>query len=356
MGFLDILTGGEENEQEQTNLNNTDLESTLPSTTSSPKTTEYDEKKKKYKEQISGDRDGFILHQGEIIETHTYDTIFSTSWNSDYEGMSSDGSISIPFHKDDLQYIYKGVRCLLKTKRFNNFDDKIEIDDSEGWLCFITDVTIDGNKLELSLSGFEKLLEQENVLSFNSVRRSVILSEIIKMAGLIPVIDTTGLADEIINWSTEKESKKDSDDGNVSVNADGSMTEEEVWNIASTYGYGGIGTNHDPQKAWEMMGTKTGLSPDCYDCTAWLYYVYNYKVGIPARDICYHSQYATSGSHHTIQLYRNGQWEDPSEYDLIHNYLGLIKSRDKSKDHICRGPPNNGNQPPYDKCPHSNNG
>lgn len=221
MGFLDILKGGEENEQEQTSSDNTSLTTTSTTTNSSTKNSEEDEAKKRYKEQISGDRDGFILHQGEIIETHTYDTIFSTSWNSDYEGMSSDGSISIPFHKDDLQYIYKGVRCLLKTKRFNNFDDKVEIDDSEGWLCFITDVTIDGNKLELSLSGFEKLLEQENILSFTNQRRSTILHEIIKMAGLEPVIDTTGLADEIINWSTEKKKGE----GNSSVGSIEQSTE-----------------------------------------------------------------------------------------------------------------------------------
>lgn len=175
--------------------------------------------REQYKERISGDRDGFVLHQGNILETHTYDTIFETSWNFDYEGMSSDGNITIPFHKEDLQYIYKGVRCLLKTQRFGYLDDDetIEIDDEDGYLCFITDVSISDNKLELSLSGYEKLLEQENILSFSGQRRSIILAEVIKMAGLEPIIDTTGLADEVINWSTEKESSnKDSDSvGNI---------------------------------------------------------------------------------------------------------------------------------------------
>jgi hypothetical protein len=178
------------------------------------------------------------------------------------------------------------------------------------------------------------------------------------MAGLVPVIDTTGLADNIIDWSTTKESSKDKegDSGSFSLSSDGSMTEEQVWEIARTFHYQGIGTNHDPQKAWDMIGTKKGASGDCYDITAWMYYVFNMKVGIPARDICYHSDYARSGSHHTIQLYRNGTWEDPSGYDGMTTNLKVIKSRDKSKDHISREPPNGGTIPPYKKCPHSSNG
>ncbi len=236
-----LLGGGEESqgEEQQSQLGSDELNmgSGDSSSTDSDEETEAEKEERefreRYAERISDDRDGFTLHQGEIIETHTYDTIFSTSWNSDYEGMSSDGSISIPFHKEDLKYIYKGVRCLLKTQRFpyDYNDDVIEIDDSEGYLCFITDVTISDNKLELSLCGFEKLLEEEEVLSFRGQRRSVILAEIIKMAGLVPVIDTTGLADNIIDWSTTKESSKDKegDSGSFSLSSDGSMTEEQVW-------------------------------------------------------------------------------------------------------------------------------
>ena len=225
MGLLDgILGGGEEQTQseeiEGLGVNESNIGIGLEDTSSSVDTTtnektEKDEEREKYLERTSSDRDGFVLHQGEILETHTYETIFNTSWNSDYEGMGSDGSITLPFHKEDLQYIYKGVRCLLKTQRFDNFteDEQIQIDDSDGYLCFITDVTINGTQLELSLCGYEKLLEQENILSFKQQRRSTILEEVIKMAGLVPVVDTTGLPDEIINWSTEKESKKDKDSG-----------------------------------------------------------------------------------------------------------------------------------------------
>ena len=238
MGFLGSLTGGLiGGEQETPTTDETQTPTTDETTTITDNAESLENKQKKkereeYLEKTSADREGFILHQGDIIETHTYDTIYSTSWNSDYEGMSSDGSITIPFHKEDLEYIYKGVRCLLKTKRFNNFDETIEIDDSEGYLCFITDVSISDGKLELSLSGFEKLLEQENILSFNGQRRSVILAEVIRMAGLEPVIDTTGLADEIINWSTEK--SKD-DDGGGSDSGGSIEQSDELNDTMDTY-------------------------------------------------------------------------------------------------------------------------
>lgn len=196
-------------------------ESVDEATTSDGESEESKRKKKEreaYLSRLDEGRAGFTLHQGDIIETHTYDRILNTSWSSDYEGMESSGSVTIPFHKDDLQYIYKGVRCLLKTGRFvhDANDGDIQIDDSEGYLCFITDVNISDNKLELSLNGYEKLLEQENILSFNNQRRSTILEEVIKMAGLVPVVDATGLPDELINWSTEKEKDKDGESGGAS--------------------------------------------------------------------------------------------------------------------------------------------
>ena len=227
MGFFKgIFTGNfneeEQQEQEQDPNAQTTEESSEESaspTTSSDEDSEEEKAKKKqreaYQSRSDSGRAGFTLHQGDIKETHTYDKIFSTSWSSDYEGMESSGSITIPFHKEDLQYIYKGVRCLLKTKRFKYDvnDEQIQIDDSEGYLCFITDVNISDNKLELSLNGYEKLLEQENILSFSNQRRSTILEEVIKMAGLVPVVDATGLPDELINWSTEQNSKEDEQSG-----------------------------------------------------------------------------------------------------------------------------------------------
>lgn len=339
-GGMDLLIGGED-------VAGAEQIDTTAVSSESEDEEEKDPKREAYLEKISDDRAGFILHQGEIIETHTYDTIFSTSWNSDYEGISSDGSISLPFHKDDLQYIYKGVRCLLKTKRFNNFDDKIEIDDSEGWLCFITDVSIDNNKLDLTLSGFEKLLEQENILSFTALRRSVILREVIKMAGLEPVIDTTGLPDEVINWSTEKQSDKENDQssGGYNVSGDGSWTEQMLDELAPQLKYAHLGSGHDPQKGYDIV-TKNKAG-DCYDVTAFAYYVYNFKIGIPCRDIV-GKGYGASGTHHVAMILKDGDWVFPSWYDKVTTNLKVTSGMKNGDYKVSREPPDSGgNIPAY---------
>ena len=341
-GMMDMLTGGG---TDATAITDTTSLPDTTSTSSSDEETKKDPKREAYLEKISGDRAGFVLHQGEILETHTYDTIYSTSWNCDYEGISSDGSISIPFHKDDLQYIYKGVRCLLKTKRFNNFDDKIEIDDSDGWLCFITDVNIDNDKLELSLSGFEKLLEQENILTFTALRRSVILREVIKMAGLVPVIDTDGLADEIINWSTEKQKDDENSGSGYGVGGDGTWTEQMLEELAPQLRYEHLGSGHDPQKGYDIVTeNKAG---DCYDVTAFAYYVYNFKIGIPCRDIV-GKGYGASGTHHVAMILKDGDWVFPSWYDKVTTNLKVTSGMKSGDYKVSREPPDSsGNIPSY---------
>lgn len=344
MPLLDLLTGGGE-QQDETNLPTMEMDSTLLEEPDTQTTTDSSKKEKEeYLKRTSDSRDGFILHQGEIKETHTYETIFDTSWNSDYEGMSSDGNITLPFHKDDLQYIYKGVRCLLKTKRFDNFDDKIEIDDNEGYLCFITDVNISGDKLELSLCGYEKLLEQENILSFQNQRRSTILEEIIKIAGLEPVIDTTGLADEIISWSTEKEDDTNSSSGDYSVSGDGSWTEEDLEALAPQLKYEHLGSQHDPQKGYDIV-TKNKAG-DCYDVTAFAYYVYNFKIGIPCRDIV-GKGYGASGTHHVAMIQKDGQWIFPSWYEKVTTNLKVTSGMKEGDYKVSREPPTNGQIPEY---------
>lgn len=233
----------------------------------------------------------------------------------------------------------------------------IRSDGDGGVYGFVTDVTHSQKGTELEVKDWGYCLEDNTKkLSFNNMLRSQIIEEVIKSYGLVPAVDFTGLKDDMISWTNVTGSGDGDSDGDYSVSGDGSMTESEAWEIAQTFNYAGIGTNHDPQKAWDMIKDKKGSSADCYDCTAWLYYVFNMKVGIPARDICYHSDYASSGSHHTIQLYKNGSWIDPPEYDNMTTNLKVIKSRNKSQDHVCRSPPSGGSIPPYDKCPHSNNG
>ena len=217
-------------------------------------------------------------------------------------------------------------------------------------LGFITDIQFTESGTEIDISGYGKLLEEEDQLTYTQTLRSEILEEVIKTAGLIPIVDFTDMEDDVIDWTSKSSSGSDD-----KSSGDGSMTYNEAWEIAQSFKYAHIGTGHDPKKAWEMIGTTKGHGADCYDATAWLYYVMNYKVGKEARDVC-NTGTGSSGSHHWIQLKENGQWVDPSEYSNMTGNLRIIHNR-SSQDHICRAPGGTADSPPaYSCCPYSHNG
>jgi hypothetical protein len=216
-----------------------------------------------------------------------------------------------------------------------------------GW---IVDETFTQEGTELSFNDSGKLLEQEDTLTYENMYRSKIIEEVIKTAGLIPIVDFTGLNDDVISWTSKSSSGK-SDDG--SANGDGSMTEQQAIEEFSKFSYGGYST-HDPSEAWKAyQGGQRSF--DCYGATAWWYHVLNFKVGITARDICYPSKYShVSGTHHTIQIKKNGEWVDPTNYYANGNSsLKIISSR--SQQQVCSPPPVNGKWPGYIKCQYSRN-
>lgn len=293
---------------------------------------------------------GITLHQGKILETYSFDDLFSVEYNKDYKGISGEGRVTLPYRKKDSKKIYKGVRCLLRVNRFKNLDKPKT--NYKTFLGFITDSKFTEKGLELTLSSFEKLLEQEAEVEFKKMHRSQIMTEIIKMAGLKPKVNFKGLRDDVIDYSSGSSNteKKESN------NSDGSMTEAEVEAIAITFHYAGIGTNHDPKKAWSMIGTKKGHNADCYDATAWLYYVYNFKVGIPARDVV-GKGYGSSGTHHCIQIKKNGEWIYPSLYSKITKNLKVTTAMKNGGYHVSREPPgSDGKIPPYKNNWYGNRG
>lgn len=60
------------------------------------------------------DDDGFTLHTGKILKTHTYKKMFSIEWDHDYTDSTGSGKLSFEYSKDYLKYFYKGVRLLVK--------------------------------------------------------------------------------------------------------------------------------------------------------------------------------------------------------------------------------------------------
>ena len=71
----------------------------------------------------------------------------------------------------------------------------------EVMLGFITEQTFNSKGVDLKISGMTKLLDKKYQFDFSQMKRSVIVEEIIKTAGLTPVVDFTGMADDVIDYS-----------------------------------------------------------------------------------------------------------------------------------------------------------
>ena len=260
-----------------------------------------------------GEDSGYTLHQGEILETHEYKTLYSVEWGKDYSEWSGEATVKLPYHKKDLEYLYKGVRCLLKVNRYpmgTDVDELARIDKEEydkilaevkqerkareeenknkekqtpsstdsdtdtesdepepanrvedeilpeydflvqhSFLCFITDVKFSMEGTELKLTAYEKLLEQEDQLAFTQMLRSDIIKEVIKTAGLHAKVDSTGLLDEVIDWTSVSASSEDDDDGGATGEAlfgeDCTDTNSMACKHGGGYGNTGTGENFD---------------------------------------------------------------------------------------------------------------
>ena len=178
--------------------------------TTEEETTEEEEEE----EEEDEDTKGFKLHQGEILETYYYGRFTELSSEHDYTDMNNNGSIKIP-EIIDLDRFYKGVRlCVRKTweeeGKTTNLEDLVET--LKG---FITEESFTEAGMDISISGMSKLLEQEYQFDFHQMKRSEIIREVIKTAGLKPVVNPEGLLDEVIDYTNIK-STGDSDSGDVS--------------------------------------------------------------------------------------------------------------------------------------------
>ena len=217
---------------------------------------------------------------------------------------------------------------------------------------FVTEVSHDSKGTEIEIKDWGYCLEENRIeLGFQNMPRSQIMEEVIKTYGLIPVVDLTDLNDDVISWNNQVSHASSSKTntgggGNLTANGDGSMTWEQCWEIAESWSYGGNGSGHDPELAWKNMGTKKNINADCYDATAWLYYVLNFKVGVPARDIVGGGN-AGSGTHHVIQVNKNGKWQFPEEYHSMTTNLRVTEAMYGGDFKVSREPPNGKNIPEY---------
>lgn len=174
-------------------------------------TTQDEEEEDTTEDEEDEDDEGFTLHQGEILETYYYDYFDELGFENDYEDISDTGSLKIP-EIIDLDRFYKGVRTrLCKTWEEPGGTTNAE-EMPEVFKGFITEETFSESGMELKLSGMTKLLEAEYQFSFTQMLRSKIIEEVIKTAGMIPVVDPEGLDDQVIDYTNVSSSDSDDDD------------------------------------------------------------------------------------------------------------------------------------------------
>ena len=173
---------------------------------------ETEEEEEEEEEEEDEETEGFKLHQGEILETYYYGDFLELSTEHDYEDISNTGSIKLP-EIIDLDRFYKGVRvCLRKTWEAEG--EQTQLDDLEEILkSFITEESFTQSGMSLSLSGMSKLLEQNYKFDFHQMKRSEIIKEVIKTAGLKPVVNPEGLNDEVIDFTNISKGKDDEEAG-----------------------------------------------------------------------------------------------------------------------------------------------
>lgn len=152
--------------------------------------------------------EGFQLLNGDTIQIDYYANMFSNSFEEDYEDISQKGNVSFP--EVDNKVFYKGKKVCLK-KVWENENEQLTWDDLEvALLGFITEQNYSQDTVELQLVGMTKLLDKEEKFDFQQMKMSEILKEMIETAGLKAEIDTTGLNDEVIDYSNISSSSDDS--------------------------------------------------------------------------------------------------------------------------------------------------
>ena len=208
----------------------TDFEHYEPYTPMSGEVDEEDLKKKKDEEEKKKEEEEeeeevteeeekpFDYQLGEILEEYYYGKFTGADYEYDYVDISSSLSISLPFLVDGKRF-YKGVQGQFFAEWFKN-KDNVTIDDiSLINRLFIEDLTFSEDGTSLSCKGADVLLDQEYQFDFHQMKRSKILEEMIKTAGLEPEVDPTGLIDDVIDY-TNINKGDDSDSGADSDSAD----------------------------------------------------------------------------------------------------------------------------------------
>ena len=308
------------------------------------------------------DEEEFHLHMGKIIQINSFFNISSISWDKSYDSPTATSKVEIHYPKDKIKdlirYVYKGVSCKAKLRRSTdkefkttkieeyglgedeirnrehyptkeqkeeanaemNLDEllsdeeqtikeeaeetkpKTRSDSDAGVYGFVTDVNHKQNGTELEIKDWGFALEDKTKkLSFDGRLRSQILEEVIKTYGLVPVVDFTGLRDDIISWNNISQTDDEEEDSGTGGKIIGNDAIEIGNSLASNYGFC-AGANSEDYESMKAKG--------CGSCWAWSDALYTEltRIGYTCRIV----QYPTSQSsrHRSVQIKENGAWND----------------------------------------------
>lgn len=148
----------------------------------------------------------FTLENGKTKQIDYVGELLSDSFEMDYAELSSNSSVTVPIKYVNL--FFKGKKVALK---------KALQDGSLNWkdmetivLGFVTELNWNKEKADIKISGMDKLMEVDKQFTFKQTKRSEIIKQIIEASGLKAKVDTTGLVDDVIDFTNVSSSKNSS--------------------------------------------------------------------------------------------------------------------------------------------------
>ena len=149
-------------------------------------------------EEVEDDK-GYDYQLGDILEIYYYNNLTNMDYEYDYTDISSSCTINFPGLINGKRF-FKGVQGRFKSNWFK--PDNYDLNEMKNIIrFFIEDISYSEDGTQLSNKGIDVLLDEEYQFSFTHMRRSEILKEMIKTAGLKPEVDAEGLVDDIIDYT-----------------------------------------------------------------------------------------------------------------------------------------------------------
>lgn len=255
------------------------------------------------------------------LKKSTLTDFIDWNMNKDADGLTHEATVTIIYDLEKMGQIrlYQKAQMLIKK------DDEV-----------LNEFTLDGYvnglklshsddlfRLEITLCGYTEFLNT-SIDNYNETcKRSEHCKKIISLCRLKSDINLAGLNDDSCTINTAQSTEGEDGDSTTgstsSAGAGATMTLEEIYQKASTFKYGGIGTGLNPDKAWQAY-ENGGRTFDCYDCSNFLFYCLKNFAKIPCRIVQGYSPYSGSRTHRVVQIKENGSWHCPKQaWNLTRN-------------------------------------